>query len=101
MQLNIGTVKEPKHIWVPYFSAVSLTVRDVQTNQPDQELIDFLVSNLQKKCITDLRKVDNPEVAAKSWKPVFGKKKKTKVEKMAEAIKKLSLNDQNELKGLL
>jgi len=99
MNINIGTVKEPRHVFVEWLSkeAIHVCLNDIAHD----ELRAFLMQQLQKKCIADLRKADNPSEAAKTWKPVFGKKKKSKVEKLAETIKKLSASDQNELKGLL
>jgi hypothetical protein len=104
MWINIGTRKEEKKVWVEWFTKKKFKVEQINgpaTIGDSQQLNDFLYQQLQNKAKSDLKKSSNPEQDAKTWKPTFGRKTKSKVEKLAEQIGKLSNEDQKELKGLL
>lgn len=107
MWINIGTKKEENKVWVQWFSNPDTKIRPYLLDRDgkpltiDKEISDFLYQQLENKAKADLKKSPNPSEDAKTWKPTFGRKVKSKVEKLAEQIGKLSNEDQKVLKELL
>jgi hypothetical protein len=106
MWVNLGTQKDEKKVWLKWLDENRCNVDVFPKGKPgyqghNKELTEFFLKHLINKAKLDLRKSDNPEEAAKSWQPKFGRKKKSKLDKIQEVYNKLSTEDKAKIKELL